>query len=179
MKTRRTLRLVCLAAFLTASAVVAQTKLPEIPAEAKKRLDHHIGEWDVRTEFLGRDGQVVRTTTALDTARYIIPGRVVELTTELPEQGSTSKAWMFYSVAEAKYYLTSVDAKGDLWVLSGGLDEYIITSEPRPHPRGGTIMIRFTHTNIKPDSFEAVMEMSRDEGKRWWKRSRQVLTRRK
>ena len=127
----------------------------------------------------GRDGQVVRTSTGRDTAKYIIPGRVVELTTENLDQGSVSKAWMFYKVAAGKYYLTSVDARGDLWILSGGLDEYVLTSEPRPNPRGGTTLIRFTHTNIEQDSFEAVMEMSRDGGKTWWKRSRQYLTRRK
>ena len=169
-----------LALCLVVPRVAGQTNLPDLPPEARKRLDHHIGEWHVRTEFLGRDGQVVRTTAATDTARYIIPGRVVELTTEIPENGGIStKAWMFYNSARAKYYLTSVDAKGDLWVLSGGLDEYVITSMPRPHPRGGTTMIRFTHTNIEQDSFEAVMEMSRDGGKIWWKRSRQLVTRRK
>ena len=104
--------------------------------------------------------------------QYVIPGRVVELTTENLAQGSISKAWMFYNVAEGQYYLTSVDAKGDLWVLSGGLDDYVLTSKPRPHPRGGTTMIRFTHTNIEQDSFEAVMEMSRDGGRTWRKRSR-------
>lgn len=168
-----------LAISLTAPPAIAQRKLPELPLEAKKRLDHHVGEWDTRTEFLGRDGQVVRTTTGRDTAKYIIPGRVVELTTENLEQGSVTKAWMFYMVADGKYYLTSVDARGDLWILSGGLDEYVLTSQPRPNPRGGTTLIRFTHTNIEQDSFEAVMEMSRDGGETWWKRSRQYLTRRK
>jgi hypothetical protein len=164
---------------LAVSTLIAQGNLPELPLEAKKRLDHHVGEWDARTEFLGRDGQVVRTTKARDSAKYIIAGRVIELTTENLEQGSISKAWMFYNAAKDRYYLTSVDAKGDLWILSGGLDEYVLTSEPRPHPRGGTTMIRFTHSNIEQDSFEAVMEMSRDGGQTWRKRSRQHLTRRK
>ncbi len=44
-------------------------------------------------------------------------------------------AWMFYNFAESKFYLTSVDARGDLWVLSGGLDEYVITSEPSTNLR--------------------------------------------
>ncbi len=86
---------------------------------------------------------------------------------------------MFYNFAKSKFYLTSVDAAGDLWVLSGGLDEYVITSQPRPHRRGRTTQIRFTHSNIEQDSFDAIMEMSRDGGKTWWMRSRQRLTRRK
>ena len=167
-----------LAACLFAPLLAAQPGPKPLPAEAQKRLDHHIGEWDVRTELLGREGQVVRTTTARDTVRYIIPGRVVELTTETLPQGRISKAWMFYNTAEGKFYLTSVDANGDHWVLSGGLDEYVITSEPKPNPRGGTTMIRFTHSNIQADSFEAAMEMSRDGGETWFKRSRQLITRR-
>ena len=69
---------------------------------------------------------------------------------------------MFYNLAKDSFYLTSVDAKGNHWVLSGGLDRYVITSEARPHPRGASIMIRSTHTNILPDSFEALTEMPRD-----------------
>ncbi len=57
-----------LAMSLVVSTVIAQSNLPELPLEAKKRLDHHVGEWDARTKFLGRDGQVVRTATARDTA---------------------------------------------------------------------------------------------------------------
>ena len=117
-------------------------------------------------------------TGARDSARYIIADRVVELTTET-DAGRISKAWIFYNVAEGEYRLTSVDARGDLWTFSGGLDKYVITSEPKPHPRGGTTMIRFTHSNIEPDSFEALMENSRDGGKTWWKRSRQLVARRK
>ena len=111
-----------LAASLFVPLLVGQPAPKPLPAEAQKRLDHHIGEWDVRTELLGRDGQVVRTTTARDSARYIIPGRVVELTNETLPQGRISKAWMFYNNAEAKFYLTSVDGSGDHWVLEAELD---------------------------------------------------------
>jgi len=170
------------AALLAAGFVVpifwAQGGPQPLPAEAQKRLDHHVGEWDVRTEILGREGQTLRTTTARDTAEYIIPGRVVELTTVSNEQ-TVSKAWMFYNAAAEKFYLTSVDARGDLWILTGDLDEYVLTSEPKPHPRGGTLTLRFRHSEIKPDSFKALMEMSRDGGKKWWIRSRQTLTRRR
>lgn len=157
-------------------AAGASAQLPDLPAEARKRLDHHVGEWNVRTEFLGRNGGVVRTSEATDTARYVIPGRVVELATVANEK-IVSRAWMFYNTTADEFTLTSVDPRGDHWVLTGGLDEYVITSAPRPHPRGGTLMIRFTHVNIELDSFEALMEMSRDGGETWFPRSRQYLTR--
>lgn len=141
----------------------------DIPAEAKKRLEHHIGKWTATTEYVDQEGKVFHTAVAHDEAKYTIEGRVVELTSYVPEQNHTSKAWFFYSIPEATWYLTSVDNHGDLWVLSGGLDDYIITSRPKPHPEGGTIIIRFTHLNIEADSFDAIMESSRDEGKTWTK----------
>lgn len=156
----------------------AQAPPVAIPDAARQRLDHHIGEWAVRTEVLGRNGEVVRTTTHQESATYAIDGRVVEVTIDAPN-GSVSKAWMFYNTVAGEFCLTSVDARGDLWVLTGGLDEYVTTSQPRSHPRGGTVTMRFTHTNIEEDSFEALMEMSRDGGETWFQRSRQFVTRRR
>jgi hypothetical protein len=165
-----------LGALLLAADVGAQRKTPDLPPEAKARLDHHVGEWDIRTEYLDRNGKATRTSKGSDSAKYIIDGRVVELTTT--SASGVSKAWMFYNVAEQKFYLTSVDARGDHWTMTGGLDEYVITSTPKPRPRGGTMIIRFTHTNIEENSFEALMESSIDGGQSWWQRYRQYATRR-
>ena len=161
-----------LTTFVTGS-VFAQS----IPEEAQKRLNHIIGKWELKTEYLGRNGEVRRTVTGTEEARFIIDDKVVELTTTIPEQNQFSKAWQFYNAAEEKFYLTSVDAKGDHWVLSGGLDEYVITSQPRTQANGRELTIRFTHTNIQENSFEAVMETSVDGGKSWWTRYRQYLNR--
>ena len=71
-----------------------------------------MAEWETRTEYLDRNGEVTRTVEA----KYAIGERVVEL------------------------------------------------------------IIRFTHTNIKEDPFEALMESSVDDGKSWWQRYRQYAT---
>ena len=159
---------------LTVQAQPANQPLPE---EAKKRLDHIIGRWTFKTDTLGRNGEVRRTVEGTEEAKYIIEGRVVELTTVV--NGMVSKGWLFYNVAEKKFYLTSVDGRGDLWILSGGLDEYVITSQPKKQRNGRELTIRFTHDNIEEDSFEALYETSIDGGKSWWQRSRQYLTREK
>lgn len=148
-----------------------------IPKEARSRLDHIIGKWELKTEYLNRNGDVRRTVTGTEEARYVIENRVVEITTVIPEQNLLSKAWQFYNTAEEKFYLTSVDANGDHWVLSGGLDAYVITSQPKKQANGRELIIRFTHTNIQTDSFEAIMETSIDGGESWWTRYRQYLTR--
>lgn len=148
-----------------------------IPDEAQKRLDHIIGKWELKTEYLDRNGEVRRTVTGTEEAAFLIEDKVVEITTTIPEQNQFSKAWQFYNVAEEKFYLTSVDAKGDHWVLSGDLKEYTLTSLPTRQANGRELTIRFTHTNIRENSFEAVMETSIDGGKSWWTRYRQYLTR--
>ncbi|MDP6042642.1 MAG: hypothetical protein QGG64_29090 [Candidatus Latescibacteria bacterium] len=154
-----------------------QPKKTSIPEEAQKRLDHMIGKWHIKTDYLNPNGEVRRTVEGTEEAKYIIDKRVVELTTTV--QNSYSKGWVFYNINEQKFYLTSVDGNGDLWILSGGLDAYIITSQPKKQPNGREITIRFTHSNIQEDSFEAVMESSIDGGQTWWTRYRQYLTRQK
>ena len=95
----------------------------------------------------------------------------------MDDSGAVSKGHMFYSFRDKKFYMTSVDANGDLWILSGGLDKFTLTSRPRKRRNGSEFLIRFTHENIKPNSFEALMEMSVDGGKTWFRRSRQFLRR--
>ena len=157
---------------------VGQGNPGDIPAEARHRLDHHIGVWDIRTGYLDRAGDVARTVLGVDTARYIIPGRVVELTTAIEEVSFVSKALVFYSIPTQEYTLTSVDARGELWILKGGLDEYVITSPPKTQEDGRVITIRFTHIDIEENSFTAVMEFSYDEGRTWQVGYNQYLSRR-
>lgn len=172
--------IICLVALFGSSPPLfaqAQPKNTEIPEEAQKRLDHMIGRWLLKTDYLDRNGEVRRTVNGTEEAKYIIDKRVVELTTTI--QNTNSKGWVFYNINEQKFYLTSVDSSGDLWILSGGLDAYIITSQPKKQPNGREVTIRFTHSNIQEDSFEAVMESSIDGGQTWWTRYRQYLTREK
>ena len=163
---------------LQVASLRGQGNADDIPAAARQRLDHHIGVWDIRTEYVDRDGNVARTVLGVDTARYIIPGRVVELTTAIDEVNFVSKAWVFYSIPTQEYTLTSVDARGELWILKGGLDEYVITSPPKTQEDGRVITIRFTHIDIEEDSFTAVMEFSYDDGRTWGVGYRQYLRRR-
>ena len=58
-----------------------------------------------------------------------------------------------------------MDARGELWVLKGGLDEYVMTSPPKAQEDGRVITIRFTHIDMEENSFTAVMEFSHDEGR--------------
>ncbi len=164
-----------IAIILQPLGVLAQSTNTKIPEEAQKRLDYMVGRWYFKTDYLTRNGDVRKSMEGTEEAKYIIDGRVVELTTVV--SGATSKGWLFYDATQEKFYLTSVDGRGDLWVLSGGLEAYVITSQPKRRANGREMIIRFTHSNIQEDSFEAVMESSIDGGESWWTRSKQYLTR--
>ncbi len=149
----------------------------EIPAEAQRRLEMIIGDWQSTWEHLDADGNVIHKSEGTESARWTIEDRVVEMTTVVPDRGSTSKALMFYNQIEEQFYLISVDQRGDLWLLSGGLDSYVITSRPHRQPDGSEMMIRFTHFEDDDDHFRAVMESSSDDGATWTKRTHQTLVR--
>ncbi len=145
---------------------------------AQQRLDYLVGTWDSTTEFLDADGNVARVDHSVDIVEPLIGTRVL-MTTIVPRDGEVRKTIRFYDVAEERFYEIGLGGEGDVWILSGDLDAYVMTSQSRRTPRGGEIMVRFTHINIQPDSFEARMEVSRDGGSTWSQApSRQRLVRR-
>ena len=165
-------------ALATTGVSVAQPPEQEIPAEAKRRLEMILGTWDSTWNWLDAEGAVVRTVEGVEAATWAIEGRVVLLSTEIPSLGSRSRAFMYYNETDELFHLTSVDSRGDLWLLAGGLEEFVITSEPKPRPDGGEMIIRFTHDEADRDHFSAVMETSFDSGETWSKAVLQELVRR-
>jgi hypothetical protein len=161
---------------LSLSAQVPAAK--PLPEEAARRLQHIIGEWDSRWEWVWPDGSPRGIEEGTEIARYLIGERVVELTTRIEGEANPSKAWMFYGENDGKFHLVSVSATGDLWKMHGDLDRFVITSEPHPNPDGSTSIIRFTHHDIDHDHLRADMELSRDGGATWTLGFRQYLTRR-
>jgi hypothetical protein len=163
----------CLLAVESATPISAQT-----PADiAQQRLDYLVGTWDSTTEFLDDQGRVVRTDRSVNLVEPFI-GTQVLLTTVVGAE-SVRKTIRFFDRADERYYEIGVGEAGDVWILSGGTDEYVTTSQERPAPGGRTVMVRFTHTNIRPNSFEAYMEVSRDGGETWTRaNTRETLVRR-
>jgi hypothetical protein len=101
------------------------------------------------------------------------------MTTESEEMKSSNKGMMFYSFADEKIYIVDVNQDGELWILSGNMEDDILTSQTKERPNGSTMTIRFTHRNRKKDSFEALMEYSSDGGKSWKRGYYQYITREK
>jgi hypothetical protein len=150
----------------------------ELPEEARTRIDYLIGTWDVYDEALNDTGEVIRTTHSIHITEYFL-GDSVLVTTVIPDQGEVRKTIRFHDKQANTFYEISVGTEGDLYILKGGLDEYVMNFKSRQTRNGKTPIGRFIHTDIQPDSFEALLEMSRDEGKTWRRMKRnQRLVRR-
>ncbi len=151
----------------------------DLPEEARIRIDYLLGTWDVYDEILNEDGDVIETSHAINHTGYFL-GDSVLVTSIIPDQGPVRKTIRFFDKEKEVFYEISVGMEGDLFILSGDLDEYVMNFTSRAmrdgvYPRG-----RFHHINIEPNSFEATMEVSMDGGETWTKRTnrKQRLVRR-
>ena len=161
------------ALLLAACDVAAQESLP---AEARSRLEYAIGNGTIRGERLDVDGAVTEVIHGRQSASWLAPGRIVQMTDDDPDGGGRS--WWAYDAALDAWTLVSIGVeRGAVWVLRGSLDEWVITSEPRTLEDGRKATIRFTHYDIQPDCFKALQEVSFDGGTTWTAVYRQTLTR--
>jgi hypothetical protein len=148
-----------------------------LPDEALDRLEYAIGEWSVVGERLDSDDSVTEVTEGSQVATWLVPGRIVQMADRDPNGGGRS--WWAYDHALGLWTLVSISGEnGAVWVLTGTLDEWVITSAPRRLADGRTAMIRFTHYDIEPHMFKALQEVSFDGGVSWAAVYRQTLTRR-
>ena len=141
-------------------------------------MEHVIGDWDSTWEFVDAGGDVVGSMRGTESARWLIEGRLVELTTQVEGQPGPSKAWMFYSDVDQLFHLVSVGANGDLWTLDGGLKEYVITSPLVERPDGSRMALRFTHDESDPNVVRAEMSRRTSEDGPWQPATRQTMRRR-
>lgn len=153
-----------LSTFLPAFA--QETNLPE---EARYRIDYLVGTWDVYEDTLDEDGNVIGTSHATHIIEYFLGDSVLQ-TTAIPDQGEVRKTIRFYDKELETFYEIGVGKEGDVWILTGDLETYHMTFKGRkPQANGSYILGRFFHTNFQPNSFEAILEISRDGGETWTK----------
>ena len=150
----------------------------ELPEEARSRIDYLVGTWDVYDDVLDDKGNVVETAHSVNITEYFL-GDSVLVSTIISDDDAIRKTIRFYDKAAEIFYEISVGIEGDLYILSGGLEKYVMNFKSRQMRDGRYPLGRFIHTSIEPDSFEAVLEVSRDDGKSWERAKRnQRLVRR-
>ncbi len=137
-----------------------------LPEEARSRIDYLVGTWDVYEDTLDDEGNVIETTHSINTTEYFL-GDSVLVTTIIPDDGAIRKTIRFYDKAAEIFYEISVGEEGDLFILSGDLENYVMNFESRQVRDGRHALGRFIHINVEPHSFEAILEVSRDDGASW------------
>ncbi len=146
--------------------VPLQVYSTDLPDEARSRIDYLVGTWDAYEDTLDENDNVVETAHSVNITEYFI-GDSVLVTTIIPDKGAIRRTIRFYDKAAEIFYEISVGEEGDLFILSGGLEQYVMNFKSRQLRDGRHALGRFIHTNIEADSFEAVLEVSRDDGKSW------------
>lgn len=142
-----------------------------------QQLRHAHGRWAATTELLTPDGSVARAVEGTYTFRWVIEDRVLAGESEIPELGQRS-ALLFYVVpGRGEIEMVSVSADGDLWVMSGPIDGNVRSTGDKSAADGGTIRLRFSTHEVKPDSFVSRMELSTDGGESWRPGNRQRFRR--
>lgn len=160
------MKIVFIAATLIITLVAGNAQATDLPEEARNRIDYLVGTWDAYDDVLDDEGNVIETTHSVTITEYFL-GDSVLVTTIIPDDGAVRKTIRFYDKEMETFYEISVGAEGDLYILSGGLDEYVVNFKSRNLRDGRYPLGRFIHTNIEPNSFEAVLEVSRDDGVTW------------
>lgn len=164
--------------FLVLLFIPPLAQATELPEEARNRIDYLVGTWDVYDDELDDDGNVIGTTHSVNITGYFL-GDSVLVTTIVPDDGPIRKTIRFYDKGTETFYEISVGTEGDLYILSGGLDQYVMNFKSRRMREGRYPLGRFIHTNIEPDSFEAKLDVSYDDGRTWERMKRnQRLVRR-
>lgn len=160
-----------------ASPLAARQSEPEGLDHSVEQLRTSVGRWDVVTDFLNEDGTVARSVSGTYTFDWVVPDRVVMGRSEIPELGQASGILFYISEAKGVIEMVSVGRDGNLWIMSGPLGGEVRMTQEYPTGDGGTGRLRFTRTNIQPDSFESRMEWTDDGGTTWKPGNRQRFTR--
>jgi hypothetical protein len=142
-----------------------------------QELRHAIGEWEVITEFYGKDGTVARTVNGTYEFEWVTPDRVVAGKSVLPSDDRASGILFYIDEKEDKIEMVSVGPDGRLWIMTGPLGGRTRYTREYETANGGMRQLRFTSYNVQPDSFESKMEYTSDGGKTWMQGNRQMFRR--
>lgn len=128
--------------------------------------DHH-GQWTVETDFLNPDQSVARRTSGTYRFDWALKDRILVGVSAIPEMGTASGILFYIAPGRGVIEMVSVGGDGMLWTMTGALGGEVRQTQPFRTQTGGEGRLRFTRSQITPDSFESRMEYSEDDGKTW------------
>ncbi|WP_298021804.1 hypothetical protein [uncultured Parasphingopyxis sp.] len=162
---------------LAAPPAFAQQPAREPSAQAVEQLRHVIGTWDATTEFIGPDGTVTYTGEGQYRFEWVVPDRIVSGVSTIPALDQISAILFFVRPGRGEIEMASVGGDGHLWRMIGPDDSETRTTPNTGMADGSTMMLRFTRSDVTPDSFRSRMEISTDGGETWRPGNRQRFTR--
>ena len=171
------------AALLTfpATGVLAQDEPIETVEEgvspALAQLRHVVGTWDVTTTFYRPDGTPGRAFPGTYTFEWVMPDKIVQGTSTIPEFGMSSGILFYLRDASDEIEMVSVGPDGQLWTMTGPQDSETRETPVVDMPDGSTLKLRFTRFNVTADRFESKMDRSTDGGETWVQGNHQVFVR--
>jgi hypothetical protein len=168
--------LVCLFLVAFPPAIAAQLTRGDSVAQGVEQLRQVIGDWSATTEFLREDGTAARTVEGTYTFRWVVPDRVIAGVSEIPALEQRSAILFYVNEVKGIIEMVSVGADGDLWVMTGPIAGETRTTLPRTMPDGTVLELRFTRSEVTPDSFRSRMEY-RTAGGEWKPGNRQSFQR--
>lgn len=162
-------RLLAVIALVSLASLVRAEPVPDEKAmeSSKEELRHSIGRWDVVTDILKEDGSIMASTKGTYEFYWIVPDHVAAGKSETESMSLASGILFYIKEKEGEIEMTSVGTGGKLWIMTGPLGGNVRSTPEYKDPAGGTLRLRFTRYNVKPDSFESKMEVTRDGGKTW------------
>ncbi len=130
-------------------------------------LKHRQGVWDSSWEFLDEEGDVSKVVNGIERGEYVIEGRVLQITTEVPEMGLFSKSLNYFHPLERKLYFFSVDKTGDHWILTEEVGSGVMLSHAHKQSEGADRIIRFKTLRSTATEVDVLSEHSLDNGVTW------------
>ncbi len=160
-------------------AAAAQAFPPvEVPPEMG-RLDFLIGSWLGEGKIYDEEGNVTREISMAEMGMgpVVVEPILGGLALEQGAGSDIARTWYTYRPLEKEYVWVAIDMQGHFDHLRGTFEDgRLVLTEigPQAWRDGGTMMFRRTYQDIQPDSYEVLMEYSRDEGATWILYSRQL-----
>lgn len=161
---------------LQKAAAASTEPLPEPASPAVAQLRQAIGDWQVVTHFLRPDGSVRVSVPGTYTFEWVEPDSIVMGKSEL--EGLGASGLLFFVRPDAdEVEMVSVGGDKRVWRMVGPDDSETRETGVETMPDGSTIRLRFTRSNVQPDSFESRMFISSDGGESWNPGNHQLFTR--
>lgn len=141
-------------------------------ADIREYMTYHLGRWQSNTTYFDADGNVTKEEVEGFGEKVLVDGQV-NLHFSYNSDGSVNTAFRFYSPEDDKFYMIDVTAQGRWWILSGARGSNKLRSHEKSLPDGRTVILKVTHSDIRPEAFESTAEVSLDGGNSWQKYSHQ------